>query len=191
MLAIDISTTGRVEDCRILRSTGTELLDQASCKMVSNRARYEISHDAKGQPKRLGTTITVHWVFLGMTQSDADLPIGPRDVVVTANPHYTPPPPDEKEGGNAAERLPFDPPKYPKKALKEDRQGKTYVFLTINARGRVEGCSLIRTSGSADLDQATCDFARRSLRYIPARDSSGRGRPANDTFHINWTIGPP
>jgi TonB family protein len=192
IMAIDVSEQGTVDDCRILRSTGSELLDRASCDTITRKARYPISYDASGKPKRLGSTFVIHWVFLGMTQSEADLPIGPQDLIIAANPHLAPGERGKPDGGGSdAERLAFPSPKYPGKALKENREGRSHVLLSIDRRGRVDRCSVIRTSGSTDLDQATCDFARSSLRYAPARNGLGKPTPSYDTFNINWVIAIP
>jgi len=156
------------------------------------RAHYPIANDDHGHPKRLSSTITFHWMFMGMTQGPADLPISPEDVSIVANPHLAP----GERGKSAAEqagsteniRLPFVYPKYPRKAWKEGRQGNSYALLAIDSRGRVERCSVVRTSGHADLDAAACGFARKTLRYVPARNASGQVIPSSGTFSINWRI---
>lgn len=46
--------------------------------------------------------------------------------------------------------------------------------VLIGRNGRIQDCRILRASGIPLLDQATCDAARRRLRYSPARDTAGR-----------------
>lgn len=56
-----IGTTGRVSSCEILASTGDRLLDDATCRLITRRARFEPATDETGA-KVLGTyTGTVRW----------------------------------------------------------------------------------------------------------------------------------
>jgi protein TonB len=63
---------------------------------------------------------------------------------------------------------------YPRSASRTGATGTVVLHLSVGPDGRVAGCRLARTSGSADLDEATCRLARERFRYSPARDSQGR-----------------
>jgi protein TonB len=63
---------------------------------------------------------------------------------------------------------------YPRAASRAGATGTVLVHLSVGADGRVERCRIARSSGSADLDEATCRLARERFRYSPARDSEGR-----------------
>jgi len=65
---------------------------------------------------------------------------------------------------------------YPAQARGTGAHGKVAVRLTVDATGRVIGCAIRQSSGSAVLDQATCNILRRRARYGPGLD--GRGQPA-------------
>jgi protein TonB len=71
---------------------------------------------------------------------------------------------------------------YPRSASRSGATGTAVVHLSVGTDGRVAGCRVARSSGSADLDEATCRLARERFRYSPARDPQGRAVP--DT--VGW-----
>ena len=77
---------------------------------------------------------------------------------------------------------------YPARALREEREGTTGFRVTVNAEGRVSNCTITRSSGHADLDEATCKNITRRARFRPATD--GNGQPTTDTYSnaIRWVI---
>ncbi|HWW56335.1 MAG TPA: energy transducer TonB [Sphingopyxis sp.] len=52
-------------------------------------------------------------------------------------------------------------PNYPALALREGRSGRATYRITVSLSGDVTECTITVTSGHADLDAATCDFARK------------------------------
>ena len=77
---------------------------------------------------------------------------------------------------------------YPKAALKENREGNVSFTLSVDARGRVSNCSVTRSSGHADLDEATCDAVKRRARFEPARDSSGQAITGTFSSSVGWRL---
>jgi TonB family protein len=77
---------------------------------------------------------------------------------------------------------------YPAKALQESKGGTTIVRVNITAEGRVAGCNTVSSSGSKDLDAATCRAALRR-RYTPALGPDGTPVPALTIFFVTWSIG--
>lgn len=77
---------------------------------------------------------------------------------------------------------------YPARALREEREGTTGFRVTVGTNGRVTNCSVTRSSGHADLDEATCRNITRRARFTPATD--GNGQPTTDTYSnaIRWVI---
>ena len=61
-IAFRVTTDGRVENCRVERSSGWDVLDSATCRLVTERFRFRPARDAAGRavPWSLGTTFT--WV---------------------------------------------------------------------------------------------------------------------------------
>lgn len=47
---LTVGTNGRVQECAIKQSSGSALLDEATCAALTNRARFEPARDARGRP---------------------------------------------------------------------------------------------------------------------------------------------
>lgn len=77
---------------------------------------------------------------------------------------------------------------YPSAALREDREGTTGFQANISADGRVSTCLVTRSSGHADLDEATCRNIVRRARFRPATDSSGREVEGTWSSQVRWQI---
>ncbi len=188
LIAFDVLASGKVANCRVLRSSGSADLDAASCSLVLDRARYEPSLDSSGSPKAVATGITVHWIMPGQDQTAADLPIGKADIRVI----YL----DTKAAPNGGPGRAVDPrkfpvadiPKYPKKAMAAGDQGHVVTLIDVDRKGRPVKCGVVRTSGHELLDKATCEFALSKLRYEPATDYEGVPTAGRDIFDIHWRL---
>jgi len=77
----------------------------------------------------------------------------------------------------------FSSDDYPASALENEEQGTVGYRLTIGPSGRVYGCSITVSSGSAALDRATCNILRMRARFTePASGTeSSEGR-------IHWRL---
>ena len=77
---------------------------------------------------------------------------------------------------------------YPTRALREERSGTTGFRVSVGPDGRVTSCSVTSSSGSPDLDEATCSNVTRRARFTPATD--GEGNPTTDSYsnRIRWVI---
>ena len=99
-----------------------------------------------------------------------------RDPVV--GPAFDPPPtPPAKQQAARAKgdvRALFSPDDYPAAALRSGETGSVRAQLTIGTNGRVSGCTIVASSRSSALDQATCRVLRAKARFTPARDSNGQ-----------------
>lgn len=80
------------------------------------------------------------------------------------------------------------PNDYPSRALREDREGTTGFRVSVGPDGRVTGCTVTSSSGSPDLDEATCSLVTRRARFNPATD--GEGQPTSDSYsnRVRWQI---
>ena len=67
----------------------------------------------------------------------------------------------------------FSDEDYPAAALAAREQGSSSFTLDVGANGRVAGCTITRSSGSAALDSTTCRLLRSRARFTPAVDASG------------------
>lgn len=61
IMRLDINASGRVQACRIVRSTGAAPLDQQSCRLMVARARYTPARDASGQAVATVRTKQIEW----------------------------------------------------------------------------------------------------------------------------------
>ncbi|MEA3049901.1 MAG: hypothetical protein QOG84_1737 [Sphingomonadales bacterium] len=77
---------------------------------------------------------------------------------------------------------------YPARALQQSQGGTTIVRVNVTAEGRVAACNTVSSSGSKDLDAATCRAALRR-RYTPALGPDGSPVPALTIFFVTWSIG--
>ncbi len=71
------------------------------------------------------------------------------------------------------------PPDYPAALQSERKEGSVEFQLTFNPDGRVTGCSIQKSSGTALLDATTC---RLSMRRARAREGEARVQ----TFWHSW-----
>ncbi|HYD14095.1 MAG TPA: energy transducer TonB [Allosphingosinicella sp.] len=79
---------------------------------------------------------------------------------------------------------------YPASALRARAEGTTEVLLTVNPDGRVSGCVVSESSGSAALDMATCRILRSRARYFPARPPVRIPAFEPDRVRIIWRLPP-
>lgn len=77
---------------------------------------------------------------------------------------------------------------YPTRALREERAGTVSFRLAIGPDGRVMGCTIADSSGSPDLDDATCSNVTRRARFTPATDAEGNPTSGSYSNRIRWVI---
>ena len=77
---------------------------------------------------------------------------------------------------------------YPTRALREERAGTTSFRVSVSADGRVSSCSITGSSGSPDLDEATCSNVTRRARFTPATDGEGNPTTGSYSGRIRWVI---
>lgn len=70
----------------------------------------------------------------------------------------------------------------------EELSGTARFTLQIDARGKVTGCMITRSTGHPALDTATCDLVTKRARFDAARD--GNGKPVAGTYSnsVRWSI---
>ncbi|WP_299191670.1 TonB family protein [uncultured Erythrobacter sp.] len=59
--SLEISASGRVSDCQITRSTGHDALDAATCRLLTNRARFDPAKDNSGNSVAGTYSSSVNW----------------------------------------------------------------------------------------------------------------------------------
>lgn len=106
--------------------------------------------------------------------------------------------PDDPFAGAAVPRQPPTPrgspaawitsDDYPSAARLQRRTGAVVVELTIAADGRVSGCDVTVSSGSDDLDNATCNLVSRRARFNPATNAKGEAVEAKLSQKFTWSL---
>jgi len=77
---------------------------------------------------------------------------------------------------------------YPPSSLRAQEEGTATVRYTVNAGGRIENCTVIRSSGSSVLDRATCAALTRRGRYSPALGTDGSPTASEHEFSYAWAL---
>jgi periplasmic protein TonB len=80
------------------------------------------------------------------------------------------------------------PEDYPSLDLNAEHEGVTHFSLSIDAQGRVSGCTVTGTSGWPGLDTATCRLIMKRARFSPAMDENGQPTTGGFASAVRWTI---
>jgi protein TonB len=67
-------------------------------------------------------------------------------------------------------------------------EGTVKVRYTVTADGRATRCTILETSGFAELDQTTCRLIERRFRYRPALDAGGSPVPQDELKTYDWWL---
>lgn len=91
--------------------------------------------------------------------------------------------------GSPAAWFPADA--YPPEAKAAGLQGRTAFTLDIDARGRITGCNITASSGSALLDSTTCTLLVTNGRFQAAHDAAGRPVAGTWSSAMVWQLAAP
>lgn len=80
------------------------------------------------------------------------------------------------------------PVNYPPHAFRANRQGTAFYRVTINTDGEPTSCIITQSSGTREIDQATCDFVLKRAHFKPALDAQGRPVEAIYSNKMIWSI---
>lgn len=77
---------------------------------------------------------------------------------------------------------------YPADALRDKKEGRVDFELAIGTDGRVAGCTIKSSSGTASLDETVCALVTLRGRFTSATDK--RGQPIKGTYSntVRWVI---
>ncbi|HYG29060.1 MAG TPA: energy transducer TonB [Allosphingosinicella sp.] len=168
-----VGTSGRIERCEVVASSGHELLDDVTCRLLGRRYRYE---PATGPDGRAAPGSVLHRIFWILPSSTPTVDEALEQHLRAARP------------GRARLRAAPAAFDYPPAALRARAQGTALIRFTISARGIVQSCSIARSSGNEDLDTASCVMAFNHLLYFPAIGADGRATTETRTQSINWRL---
>jgi TonB family protein len=77
---------------------------------------------------------------------------------------------------------------YPAGAMQHGIAGHVGFRLRVDATGKPDGCVVSHTSGSADLDNATCDLMLARARFKPALGPNGPPLRGDYAASLAWTL---
>jgi TonB family protein len=77
---------------------------------------------------------------------------------------------------------------YPSSATREGRFGTSALQLTVDQLGKVIECTIIESSGSADLDNTACAVIQERAIFRPALDRRGRPVLGRYTRRVRWQL---
>lgn len=113
----------------------------------------------------------------------------------SAPPPPPPPPPPPRSESRSRPARPAQPlqrrvssQEYPFDALRRGAEGTVTFRLDVDQVGRVSGCAILRASGDASLDSATCRLFALRARFDPARDFAGRPTTGYTVRTIVWRL---
>ena len=76
-ITFNTNDRGRIENCRVTRSSGFPRLDEATCRLVLRRGRYSPTLDQKGDPVASGPKMLRYVWKLPEKVSDPVMPVKP------------------------------------------------------------------------------------------------------------------
>ncbi|WP_447727674.1 energy transducer TonB [Sphingomonas koreensis] len=77
---------------------------------------------------------------------------------------------------------------YPPEALQAGEQGNVAIQFAISEAGRVTGCEVTESSGSASLDAVSCRAVRERAAFLAPLDEKGHPKPTTGRMRMNWKI---
>jgi periplasmic protein TonB len=167
---LEVGVDGRVVGCVINGSSGSAALDLATCSNITRRARFEPALDSDGNPALGYYSNRVRW----------QIPSGPSFALQI---DFVPNGPQPTFGTYTE----IAEAEYPLEALQKGTRGATEVALTISSLGVVTNCAVVSGSGSALLDERSCEIAYL-WKFLPARDAAGFAAGGESTHRFKWTL---
>jgi periplasmic protein TonB len=80
---------------------------------------------------------------------------------------------------------------YPKAVREAHISGTTETLVSVGANGRPSACRVTRTSGSRELDTATCTLIMQRFKFKPARNAAGQAIDSRIEYEQEWDAPPP
>ena len=177
---LTVGPDGLPRRCEVTASSGHAELDDATCRLVMQRARFETQRDDKGV--RVGGTYAnrIRWQIpddylerlaqsgFRVDQTRRGLPRAPLPdpamVTLDAAAHYPP------------------------AALAARQEGDVGMMLSLDAAGKVIRCVVTESSMVRDLDTAACALMRSDGRFEPALDSAGTPVKSEVPAVFSWVL---
>jgi len=185
-LTFDLDSSSKVTRCRALHSSGSEALDEASCRIVQ-RAAPEWVQAGRAVAGVRDQRLRIRWIIPGEPLTGNERPASSPTLSITYNGpaigsdlfQATPP----KSRGGEPWLATSD---YPTEELRLGHGGAILMTLQVDAEGAVSGCSVVRSTGWPVLDQTSCALIKSRARFSPALNPSGAPIPSIQQRGFVW-----
>lgn len=77
---------------------------------------------------------------------------------------------------------------YPSRDIRAEHTGTARYRVVVGTNGRVTSCEIVKSSGWAGLDQATCANVSKRARFEPGTDENGAKAVDTYTGTVSWQI---
>ena len=169
ILQFTIAKDGKVKNVKVLRSSGSQLLDDEAVRVVSMSPQWE---PGKHNGKKVDVVFTFPVVFkLQGEESAAGAPMAFAEV--EQKPSF------QSGEANAFTKWVFGQLKYPEEAIKQQVEGRVTLQFTIAKDGKVKDITVARSSGSQILDDEAVRIVSMSPQWEPGKHT---GEPVDVIF---------
>ena len=72
--------------------------------------------------------------------------------------------------------------------IRKEMFGTASFTLAISSNGRVDNCSITKSTGHSALDEATCKLVPKRARFTPAIDATGKPTSGIYSSSIRWVL---
>jgi TonB family protein len=161
VLRLEIDATGKLTSCKLLEHVGSQPFVDP-CPAIPKQ--YAARKGADGKPRPFSAT----QIFSTLVEVDRN----------------------RQPPGNLRNMLQglISSDDYPPEALDNGEEGTVGILLRIDPAGAVGDCIVEQASGSALLDNKTCEVMRQRAKFKPALDKQGRPTGGEYRTHIKWQI---
>jgi TonB family protein len=161
---VDVDPSGHPGACRVTKSSGQQLLDQATCDVVRSRARFTPALGPDGKPVVGRYSTNTIWIL-----PDLGLPAAtPID-----RPSW------------------FTGDDYPLEAMKSSLEGSVDFEVDVDVSGKPTACRVTKSSGHQILDDATCNIVMAKARFQPAESPGGKPVSGRYATQAVWRLDGP
>lgn len=175
---LTVGADGAPTGCEIIAPSGHADLDEATCRLLLERARFTPGLDAGGKPVGGTYTNRIRWQIPG--REDGDQPGFSLASMMRSWPRGALP---------SSRMMELDPAEhYPAAALAARAEGTVHMALNIDVEGKVVDCTVTATSASDALDAAACALMRAEGEFAPALDSDGKPTRATFVAEYRWEL---
>lgn len=167
---VTVGPDGLVTACDITMSSGSAMLDAATCSNITRRARFEPATDADGKPTIGSYANRVTWRIPAgpsFARQAGFLPNGPRPIYGTY--------------------IEIRDDQYPQEALERGMRGTAHIVLSISDKGVVTECATDVSTGYPLLDSKACDVAK-TWTFFPARGSDDKPVAGSTRHLFSWVL---